>query len=455
MMTQPFRVLLLLAVGFAISGCGIFDSDDEDPPPPPPPSGQARVVHAVPDAPAVNVLLDGASVLTGLAFKESSGFGEINAGTFAVQVDAQIPGGTTPVIGPDNLTIAADTEYSVIAVGKASTMIEGIVIVNAESPVPARSARAQVVHGAPDAQQVAVYLTMPGADLTQEMPLGLLAFKEELGPELVAAGDYQIRVTAPNDPSMVLFDSGTITLPSSSDFLIVAVSNTGPGTKPVSLLLLDGNGATELLDKDTPTEFRVIHASFDAPAVDVIINNDDMNPLFEDVEYTKFSDYESVSPDTYNVKVTLANNSSAVAFQEDLALEAGVRYSLYAVDSLMAMTIRFYVLLDDNRPVTTEAKVRIVHLAPTAALVDIYVTAVGADITNLTPTFANVDYKDETGYTGLATGSYDVTVVPAGTKTAAIREPITVETGKVYTAVARDNQGGGTPLGLILLDDFN
>ena len=54
----------------------------------------------------------------------------------------------------------------------------------------------------------------------------------------------------------------------------------------------------------------------------------------------------------------------------------------------------------------------------------------------------------------LAAGDYDVVVTPAGTKDLAIYAAISLETGKIYTAVARDGFGGGGPFGLILMDDF-
>ena len=47
-----------------------------------------------------------------------------------------------------------------------------------------------------------------------------------------------------------------------------------------------------------------------------------------------------------------------------------------------------------------------------------------------------------------------MTVTPTGTTTAAIAATIDIANGGVYTAIARDAEGGGTPLGLILLDDF-
>jgi len=258
----------------------------------------------------------------------------------------------------------------------------------------------------------------------------------------------------PGDPGTVVFDSGTVALPL-SDLLIVAVDNTGPGTAPISLLVADnGLGTFEILDQATPTQFRVIHASPDAPPVDVIVNDDFDNPLLESVAYPAFSDFIEVPADTYNVKVTAENNPGAIVIDADLMLEAGRQYSVYATDVLANITP--FVLVDDTRPVITEAKVRIVHLAPGAGLVDLYVTAPGADITGLAPTFAGVDFQDETGYVSLAAGSYDVTVTVAGTKTVAIGPaPIMVAAGGVYTVAARDAAGGGAPFGLILLDDFN
>lgn len=159
-----------------------------------------------------------------------------------------------------------------------------------------------------------------------------------------------------------------------------------------------------------------------------------------------------VPPATYNVKVTAANNPGLVVIDADLDL-ATEEYSVYAMDFLAS--IQPLVLVDDNRDVATEARVRIVHGSPSAGPVDIYVTAPGADLMTAQPAFTAVPFLADTSYVSLAAGSYDVTVTPAGTKTAAIG-PATVQldAAGVYTAVARDAQGGGTPLGLILLDDF-
>jgi len=452
--TKPRLLLGLIGTSVLFSACD--GSNDPLSGPPPSTTAQVRFIHASPDAPNVNVVGQVRAVVSDLQsdlqFKEASAFQTFGVGTLNVRVNAIVPGGTPTVIGPVDLTLEANTAYSVIAVGEVIDL-NAAVIAEPVSPVAAGSVRAQVVHAAPNAPAVDVYVTAPGAALAQAAPLGAFAFGEDLGPVTVPAGDYQVRVTLPGAPNTVVFDSGTVALPSGADLLIVAVENTGPGAAPISLVVADGSGSFEILDVTTPAELRVIHASPDAPAVDVVVNDDFGNPVLENVPFPAVSGYLAVPGGTYNVKVTPANNAGVIAIDADLTLIAGQRYSVYATGVLADLAP--YVLTDDNRPVATAAKVRIVHAAPSAGLVDIYVTRPGAGIDSATPAFGSVPFRAETGYVSLAGGAYDVTVTVAGTKTTAIGPAtITLADGSVYTAAARDATGSGAPFGLILLDDF-
>jgi hypothetical protein len=434
----------------ALAGCD--SSNDFTPSPLPTETVDVRFIHASPDAPSVDVAGPISTFANDLEYKSASPLLPFAVGALNVRVDGNLPGGSATVIGPVDLELDAETTYSVIAIGQV-TAIEALIITAPETPVADGSVRAQVVHAAPQAPAVDVYVTAPDAMLEQQNPLGSFAFGEDLGPVEVPAGDYQIRVTAANDPAAVVFDSGTVALASGADLLIVAVENTGPGDSPISLVVADAQGSFEILDADTPAELRAIHASPDTPPVNVIVNDDFDNPVLTDVPFGAVSEYLAVPPGTYNVKVTPADNPGVIAIDADVAVAAGTRYSVYAVDVLASITP--YVLVDDNRAIATEAKVRIVHLAPGAGLVDIYVTAPGADIAASTPAFTEVDFRDETGYVSLAGGEYDVTVTPAGTQDAAIGPAtVTLSDGGVYTAAARDAEGGGGPFDLILLDDF-
>jgi len=437
-----------------LAGCSSSDSDlNPITPVVPAPAETSRVqaLHASPDAPAVNVTI-GTTEVPDVDYKTGTGALSLDSGTYDVQVDGILPDGTTTVIGPVSLTFAADTLYSIIAIGDVAS-IEPLVLEQDDSDVPAGSARLRVVHGAPMAPEVDVYLTAPGADLSASAPVGTFEFRGDLGPVDVTAGDYQIRVTVAGDPSAVAFDSGTVTLADGANLLVTAVENTATGAAPVSLVLMDGTGSAELLDAGTPADLRVIHASPDAPTVDVVVNDDFANPLVPGLSFPDATPFVSVPPDTYNVKVTDTATQGVIAIDADMTLDAGIRYNVLAVDVLA--TIEALVAADDPRPVATEAKVRIIHASPTAQDVDIYVTAPGTDIADIDPALPVVPFKANTGFLSLTPGTYDITITAAGSKTPAIGPlEITIVAGGVYTAIARDAAGGGAPLDLILLDDF-
>lgn len=456
-MTTGQRFLPLLAA-FVLVACDSTDNDVQVGVPAGPASNataNVQVLHASPDAPAVNVLVDGAVVLNNVDYKVGSGQLQLDVGTYTIEVQGLLADGTTPtVIGPVDLDFNANTSYTVAAVNGVAA-IEPVVVSQPATAVSAGAARVNVLHASAAAPGVDVYVTTPGASLNGTAPVGSFEFKSTIGPAELAAGDYQIRVTAAGDmdpDNGVLFDSGAITLNDGDDLFIAAVPNTSGGTSPISLVALNGSGSLEILDAATPASLRVFHTSPDAPTVDVVVNDDFAAPLVPSLSFPDFAGYVGVPGADYNVKVTPAGNPGVIVIDADVSLAAGQAYDVLAVDTL-AM-IEPLVLNDDPRSVATNAKVRIVHASPTAQDVDIYVMAPGTDINTVDPTLSDVPFKANTGYIALPAGMYDVAVAPAGTKTAAIG-PATFDfmNGDVVTVVARDATGGGTPLNVIIATD--
>jgi len=470
------KAALGLAIVFTIAAC---DSPD-DPIPgalnPLEPRASVRFFHAVPDAPDVNITVGGTVAAVELEFGEATSFSNLAVGTNAVTVDANVPGGTATVIGPADIAFDITNDYTIVAAGEvdaAGTPIAPIIVANPESAVGAGNVRVEVVHAAPNAPAVDIFVTAPGANLIGEMPIagGATPFGANSGQIEVLAGDYQIRVTAPGS-TMPLFDSGTIALAAGSDLMVVAMDNTGPGSAPITLAVSGGITSFQILDVDTPAEVRVVHAVPDLNGVDVYVN-DAMAmgmPAIPGLDFpgvvpapvpADSDTFIEFAPGDLNVLVTVAGQPGIIGIPAtDIPLEAGQQYTIFASNTLGA-GIEAYITEDDTRAIATEARTRIIHLAPSAGLVDIYVTAPMADITNLDPTFEDIDFGDETGYVRLPGDDYDVTVTLADTKTAAIGPAtISLEAGGVYTAVARDPDGfapittNPNGFGLILLDDF-
>jgi hypothetical protein len=434
----------------ALAGCD--DDDDVFAPQ----SATLRVVHASPDAPPVNVLVDGATTLANVDYKEGSGFIPLDAGTYDIAVEAITPAGNAVVIDLADTSIAGNTDYSVLAIGKvAGGSLRALVLSSPTQSIPAGQVRARVVHASPDAPQVDIFVTAPGDSLAGATPLATLAFGEDAGPVTVPGGDYRVRIATPGPGGTVVFDSGTVALPAGADLLIAAVNNTATGSSPVSLVVNTGVGQSEILDAGTPADLRVGHLSADAPAVDVIANDDFATPAVNALTFPTVTGYLELAPGAYNFKVVDDATQSLTVIEIDPTLVVGTRYSVLAVNDLA--NIEPLVLTDDLRSIATEAKVRIVHASPTAGPVDIYVTAPGTDITTVSPALSNVPFKAETGFIPLAPGSYDIKVTPTGSPgvVAIAVDALALAGGDVLTAIARDNAGGGAPLGLVVIDETN
>lgn len=449
----------------AVSFMSIFlvacnDDDDPvvvvDPPTPAPvPTADLRIIHAVPDAPTVNVYA-GDAILGGLEnvdYQVGSAWLTVDEGTYDVRVEANIPSGNADVITA-SLMLEGEKSYNVLAVGTVTAdSIEPLVVSVDRSDVTAGNVRVQVVHAAPNAPTVDVYVTAPGDDIEADQPLATAAYKDSTGQVEVTGGDYQIRITLEGTKTVV-FDSGTVTLPADADLIVAATENTGTGSSPVTLFVSDGTNFFNIWDVGSMANVRVVHAVSDAPAVDVIANN--ALTLFDGVAFPDVTSYASVAAGDYLIDVAVDADNSVVAIDDAaISVENGKFYSAFANSDLASIGLDFVV--DMPRPVATAAKVRIFHASPDAMNVDIYVTADG-DISAATPNWENVGFTtpmlSETGYVELPAGTYYVTVTGTGSKDAAIETgALMLEANQVYTAIAIDGMGDAGPT-LITADDL-
>lgn len=446
-------VVAAFALG-ALSACN-SDNNDDKAPPVEVKQSSIKVVHAVSDAPAVSI--DGGALLqvARLSYGQSTNQVMLPEGSYNLGVDALLPqNGKARVINAQGVALLSANSYTVFAVGTAATStVEPLVVASPAAAVASGNIRVQVVHAAAAAPMVDIHVTAPGAALSSGTVAATLSFRQFTAPLTLTAGSYQVRVTLPGKPETVVFDSGTLALGAGSDLTVAAINNRFAGPSPVSLLAVNANGTfADIKDAASTADVRVVHAVSDAPAVDVLLNN---NKAIPNLSFPNFTGYAKLKPGAYNVKVAAAADNSVVVINADLNLAAGSYATVLATGSLGQGNITPLVLADTPRRIATEAQVRLVHASTLAGNVDIYVTPT-TDISSSSPAFANVPFKAETSYVSLLPGNYVVTVTPAGSKTAAIGPvALTLSGNKIYTAVARDGANRAAPLGLILLDDFN
>jgi hypothetical protein len=171
---------------------------------------------------------------------------------------------------------------------------------------------------------------------------------------------------------------------------------------------------------------RVVHASPDAPAVDVIVNN---VPAFRNIAFKGVTAYASLAPGRAAVQVVPAGATQPVVIDAALDLRAGADYTVIATGRLAG--IAPLVLMDDNTlPVGNRAHVRFVHASPNAPAVDIAVK--GGPVL-----FQNIAFRQVGTYTPVPAGTYDLEVRVAGTNTVALEVPqVRLSAGTVYTVYA-------------------
>lgn len=148
----PVAALAVLAV-LSLAGCG--EDNNSNPAAPAPASARVMAVHASPDAPAVDLLVDGVVAGAGLAFPSNTSYLSVPAGTRNVKVNVA---GTTTTVIDANLPVSAGGNYSVFANGAVSSI--GALVVADDLTTPATGkAHVRFVHLSPDAPAVDVAVT--------------------------------------------------------------------------------------------------------------------------------------------------------------------------------------------------------------------------------------------------------------------------------------------------------
>lgn len=194
---------------------------------------------------------------------------------------------------------------------------------------------------------------------------------------------------------------------------------------------------------------RVVHGSPDAPNVDVYVNG---VLLLENVPYQAFSGLLEVGTGAQNIQVNVAGTDTT-AIDATLELEESTATTVIATN--FVASIEPLVLPNDRaRPEAGTTNVRALHGAPSAPVVDIYVTAVDADLEASEPTLSSVAYKQSSPYLNIPAGTYRVRVTLAGTKTVAIDSGAVEFTDQsVFTVIALDATGGGAPFTAIVIEE--
>ncbi len=140
---------------------------------------------------------------------------------------------------------------------------------------------------------------------------------------------------------------------------------------------------------------------------------------------------------TRQIRVTSAGNGATNLIASNVSLSnASYSYVVYGVPG----TLQTLLLQDDTSGVNNNnVRYTVVHAAPGAGAVDVYVTTPTADLTTAAPTVSNLTAGNFQTIGGTPSGSYRVRVTPTGTKNVVIDSGaagVTLAPGSVYNIYA-------------------
>jgi hypothetical protein len=406
-------MLMLTAVlGLSVGTAACGDDDDDNGTNPPEQTAQVRAVHASPDAPAVDIYVEGSStpIATNVSYGDATPYVTVPAGSYNIQLrPAGADSSTDPIYETGNVSLTADAVLTAVAAGllnSADAADSFRIIPQFEGFATPGSGNAivRILHAGADAPTVNLDV---GADGSNEITdLARFADTGAAGVDLPGGSPITLGVVV--DGITVT----TFTIPAldaGTEYFVIATGLIAQtdimADDAFKLLAVTEASASLFIPQDGPDAgsamLRAVHASPDAPAVDVYAEGISI-PLFTALAYGDASLYTSVPAGMYNVQLRAHPSTEAdpVVYETGM-IEVAANQTITAIASgfLAPATpesaFRILPLVEDWG-VPQSTLVRIVHAGPDAPSVDI---DVGDD--------GNVDYSDlarfaDTGAAGIA-----------------------------------------------------
>ena len=174
----------------------------------------------------------------------------------------------------------------------------------------------------------------------------------------------------------------------------------------------------------------VVHASPNAPAVDLLVDNTKVGTA---LAYPNNTPYLDVVVGKRNIKVNVTGTSTS-AINVDFDVAKNVNYTIFAADSVSKITP--VVFTDDlTTPAVGKAHVRVIHMAPNAPKVDVWI--------DNAKVLSGVRFKEASTFTPLSSGTHTFEVKLENTNTVVISVPnYNLAEKKIYTIFARGFVGG-------------
>lgn len=316
------RKLLILTLLLLLVSVPVFAQEGE--------SAFVRAAHFSPDAPVVDVFVNGERTLEGLDFADLSDWMEVPAGSYAVDVVAE-GGSASDSLLSGEFDLSAGDWATLTVIGEVDAdSLAFQPIVESLGSIPDGLTRIGLFHAVTSFGPVTVS-DDTGRDLVVGLAFpGTLEGGDGYTAENNVAGTYTLTITS--EDGKTVGEVGPTLLGAGRYYFYAAI---GTGENPTFVFdvtdaagIMGGEEATALTEADTGTgelTARVAHLVGDAPEVDIYLNGE---LAVEALAYTEVTEFVPLNGGIYEVAVVPAGGSvdEALATDEIALFEDSVTF---------------------------------------------------------------------------------------------------------------------------------
>lgn len=388
-----------------------------------------RLVHAIVDAPPVDVFADADTrpLATGLAYGQASMHAGIDPGDHTLEFRVA---GSDTVLAEAELHV--DSKQDVITAIATGTLdasdpdraFRVLPFLDQLAPTDETHAALRLVNASPDAPTLELGIGVgSGAAAGDQVETVVLARFADSGPDAIVVPANKMLPIAVGANGRPLTAFTTPSLMGLARLYVIAIGNVGDvprASTGLSLLLVAPDGVVTTLRQD-PTVY-VLDAAADAPAVDVRAAATG-HLLIGDLEFGELGSVQ-LAPGDYALSFARAgdDSGSALGGTNVLVLNPGERYLAIASGMVTPVGIeqRFQVgVYLEQFDLGGATLVRAIQAVPDVPLVDVS-TATGTTL-NTPPLFPGLRFLDASAMQGLALGmsqAVHVGIAPARSQNA-------------------------------------
>lgn len=350
----PVLIAVALAAASLSTPAASFAAAPKAPPAQTPIMAQLRVINASPDAPPMDVYVNGELISRRVAYGGVTGYNMIDPGDARVQmVRAFIPLGLATPFVDASFKLERDKAYT-LALSGMSDQIKPLLYTDEYDGPGKGLARIRMLNLSPNAPAVDV-VGVPIGSTETITPVKNLAYTKASAYVTMKSGEWNFAIKPTGAlTSLIQLDETAVPEGQTISVFLIGVVNGRPKLETDSAV--DGTA--------TPSQLRFLNASPDAPALDLYL---DGNSQLNKVGYQDISNYIDVLEGEYQIQVVPSGETPAkgtTLIETTLKVEKGKVYALAAGG--MLASIKPYFAVDDGDVPREESRglMRTWHLSP-------------------------------------------------------------------------------------------